>query len=218
VYNPEHPLVLEAAGKLIETPNQTGEYYDAERFARICYEARTRPPLDSENFEAAEAPCSLACAFYELIRANGSESADVEEAEMLARKAVLVMKELKGLGSDYVGWSFGVLTLVLRFKKDYGDETKKMLEDYFSDAIRYQGKDGDMTASAHDHLGHFHHDIIDTLSCNVAKRKHLHLAESHYKEVIRLCTKLLWPDSRNTLEAVLDLSAVSRALEQLKCE
>jgi hypothetical protein len=32
LYNPEHPQVLFVAGKLIESLNQTGNCYDAERF------------------------------------------------------------------------------------------------------------------------------------------------------------------------------------------
>jgi glucosamine 6-phosphate synthetase-like amidotransferase/phosphosugar isomerase protein len=37
-YHPEHPLVLEAGGKLIEILYLTGDYYDAERFARVIYD------------------------------------------------------------------------------------------------------------------------------------------------------------------------------------
>jgi hypothetical protein len=33
IYNPEHLLVLKAGGKLIEILIDTGNYYDAERFA-----------------------------------------------------------------------------------------------------------------------------------------------------------------------------------------
>jgi tetratricopeptide (TPR) repeat protein len=67
VYDPEHPLVLEAAGNLIETLFLTGDHYDAERFARICYQSLTRPPLDPESYEAAKAAGNLAQASFDLI-------------------------------------------------------------------------------------------------------------------------------------------------------
>jgi hypothetical protein len=73
---------------LIEILGLTGDYYDAERFARICYDALTRAPLDSNCYEAAEAARNLAEASCNLIRDIGPESADIDEAEMLARKAV----------------------------------------------------------------------------------------------------------------------------------
>jgi hypothetical protein len=96
VYNPEHPLVLQAAGKLIETLTAVGDFYDAERFARICYEGLTRPPLDPESYEAAEAASNLAFASHDLIKAYGPDGADIEEAEMLAKKSVRIIKKLKG--------------------------------------------------------------------------------------------------------------------------
>jgi hypothetical protein len=97
LYNPEHPLVLEAGGKLIEILVLTGDFYDAERFARVCYEALTRAPLDPDSFEAANAAKNLVNSSYLLIETNGPESANIDEAEMLARKAVSIMKNLKVL-------------------------------------------------------------------------------------------------------------------------
>jgi hypothetical protein len=67
-----------------------------------------------------------------------------------------------------------------------------------SDAIRYQGKDGDMTASGHSYLGESHYDIFDKLSCDNEKRQHLHLAISYFKKALRTRTKLDGPDNHNT--------------------
>jgi hypothetical protein len=55
IHNPEHPLVLQAGSKLIEILGATGDDYNAERFARVCYDALTRPPLDPESYEAMNA-------------------------------------------------------------------------------------------------------------------------------------------------------------------
>jgi tetratricopeptide (TPR) repeat protein len=141
IYNPEHPLVLKAGGNLIEILCMTGDFYDAERFARM-YDALTRLPLDPESFEAVGAGDRLAFASCLLIKANGPESADIDEAEMLARKAVRIVKELKGPGSESMRYNFNVLVEVLALKEDYSDTTKDLLEVYLSDAIRSKGRNG----------------------------------------------------------------------------
>lgn len=51
-YNPTHPMVLSAANLLITTLIKLKEYYDAERYARICYECLTRP-VDMEDEEVS---------------------------------------------------------------------------------------------------------------------------------------------------------------------
>jgi hypothetical protein len=89
-----HPLVLEAGGQFIEILNLTGDYYDAECFARVCYDILTRSPLDPDSLEAANAASNLANESVNLINKNGPENADIEESEMLARKAARIIKEL----------------------------------------------------------------------------------------------------------------------------
>jgi hypothetical protein len=152
VDNPEHPLVLEAGGKLIEMLNATGDFYDAERFARVCYEALTRGPLDPDCFEAARAAMNLANASCNLIIKNGPESADFDEAEMLARKAVRIVKELKGPGSNKMIIASQILFEVTLMKRNFIDETKNLLEDYFNDTVSYDEVDGESTGCANHHL------------------------------------------------------------------
>jgi hypothetical protein len=188
-YDPEHPLVLEAGGKLIEILNRTGDYYDAERFARVCYDGLTRAPLIPDSFEAAIAASNLANASCNLINKNGPESADVDEAVMLARKAVRIIKELKGPTAIETLNAFNTLVNVVHVKKDFTDETKSLFDDYLSDVIRYQGIDGVTTSFANYNLGRFHHGTVNTLSNNDEKRKHLRLAESYLKESSRLFIK-----------------------------
>jgi hypothetical protein len=79
MYDPEHPLLLKAASKLIEILDETGDYYDAERFVRICYEALSRQTLDPDSFEEANAAMNLPQTSCNLIRVNGSESADISQ-------------------------------------------------------------------------------------------------------------------------------------------
>jgi hypothetical protein len=91
-YHPEHPLVLRAADELIGVLATTGHYYDAERFARVCYDSLTHTPLDPDSFEAGKAAANLSRASCDLIKANGPEAADIEEAETLAKKAIRIPK------------------------------------------------------------------------------------------------------------------------------
>jgi hypothetical protein len=151
--NPEHPMVIQAAGQLIEILFQTGDFYDAEHFSRICYDSLTRPTLDPESFEAAKAAGDLALASYKFRKTNHPDSGDIEEAEMLARKAVRIIKRLKGSANNEMVFSFRALIRIKFLKNDYGDETKGLLDDQLREAIREQGLDGGMTAAAYEYLG-----------------------------------------------------------------
>jgi hypothetical protein len=215
-YDSEHPLVLEAGGELIEILNRTGNYYDAERFARVCYEALTRAPLDPNSYEAADAARNLANASCNLIETNGFKSAVIEEAEMLARKAVRIMKELKESKSIEMINTFQTLVNVLSTKKDFSDETKRLLEDYLNYAIRFQGLDSESASFAQRHLGRFHYNFSDTFCSNDAKTKHPQLAESYYKEELLIFIKHYGPNHFNTLQITSNLSILSTALEQIE--
>jgi tetratricopeptide (TPR) repeat protein len=112
-YDIDHPLTLEAGRHLVEILGEIGDYYDSERFARVCYESLTRAPRDPEGLQAAFAASNLAIASCNMIKSKGSDSTDIREAEMLARKAVRIMKKLGDLGGDGVRWTFGNLVIVL---------------------------------------------------------------------------------------------------------
>jgi hypothetical protein len=217
-YNPEHPLVLEAGGALVHILNQTGDFYDAERFARICYEGLTRAPSDPDSFEAAKAARNLANASCNLICKNGPDSADIEEAEMLAKKAVRIMKELKGPVSSEMINAFQALVNVLMIRKNSIDETKNLLENYLSDAIRYQGVDldGKSTGYANNHFGYFHRKLANISSCDHEKRHHLRLTESYFKEASRIFIKHYGLNHPNVLLTKKDLSEASIALERMR--
>jgi hypothetical protein len=61
----------------------------------------TRNPLYSENLLSAKAASNLANALCNLIRTKGPQSADIEEAEKLARKAFRIMNRFgSGLGLE----------------------------------------------------------------------------------------------------------------------
>lgn len=93
-YNPEHPLVLEAAGNLIDILCSSKDYYDAERFARICYDSLTRPHLHPDSYEAAKAAGTLARVIFEMINKDDPDSAKLQESEMLARMAIRIKMQV----------------------------------------------------------------------------------------------------------------------------
>jgi hypothetical protein len=136
--------VLRTAYHLIAILGLTGNRYDAERFARISYEALTRPHLNPESYEAANAAINLVNASYDLMKTNGPESADIEEAGMSARDAIRIMESHKmPYGNDN---GFEILISILFMKKDFTNETKSLLENYLTDSVRNQGVDGRNTS------------------------------------------------------------------------
>jgi hypothetical protein len=82
VHDPEHPMVLEAGSNVIKINGELGEHYDAERFARICYEGLNRHGLDPESYEATSAAIDLAKATFNLIKTNGPENANIVEGKL----------------------------------------------------------------------------------------------------------------------------------------
>jgi hypothetical protein len=47
-----------------------------------------------------------------------------------------------------------------------------------------------------------------------AKKDHLQLSESKYKESLRICTKVFGPDHPRTIDALSHLSIISRKLSE----
>jgi hypothetical protein len=195
-----HPLVLEAAGHLISTLCHTGDHYDAERFARICYDSLTRPPLDPESHETAKARTNLVHVSYNMIIANGSDSADIEEAEIVVEKAVCILKELNGPANNDVIDDLEVLINIKYLKKDWGSEAKSILEDFLSDAVKVHGVDGIVTGHANDLLGRFHLKISETLSSD-DKKKHPQLSDFHPKETLRINIRIFGPNHYLIIES-----------------
>lgn len=69
---PDHHIVLAVAGSLISTLLHMKEYYDTERYAKICYECLTRP-VDPENRTVADAGELLASVKYALHKQSKGE-------------------------------------------------------------------------------------------------------------------------------------------------
>lgn len=57
-YNPTRPSVLRAAVRLLQELVLLGEYEDAERYSRFCYECHTRP-VDTKSDDVSNAALYL---------------------------------------------------------------------------------------------------------------------------------------------------------------
>jgi hypothetical protein len=119
-----------------------------------------------------------------LIRENGLESADIEEANMLATQTFRIIREIKGSCSDETEWCIVALLSIKSQKKKFSEEIKGSTEGFLSDAIRYQGVDGRITGHPNLHLGLFHLNIVKTLPSK-AKINHLQLSDSYQKKTLR---------------------------------
>jgi tetratricopeptide (TPR) repeat protein len=101
-YDPCHVDNLRVGNTLIRTLIQTGELYDAERYAQVAYELLTRP-IDPESLDVADAAEIYARVTYYLIEKNGYDSNDLTgiiKIELLCRKALQIMDRL--FGSIYI--------------------------------------------------------------------------------------------------------------------
>jgi hypothetical protein len=109
--------------------------------------------------------------------------------------------------------SFCVLINIIFLKRDFTDETKNLLEDFFSDTIRLEESDGKNTGHANDYLGRLHQMIAIESSCNETMRDHIQLAESYSKEALRIFMKHYHPNHPNVLSTVSRLSLFRQDLK-----
>lgn len=116
--------------------------------------------MDPESYQAAIATGYLAKASSRSFQANSPDCGpDIEEAEILAKKAVRIFKKLQSPTSDEVLCGMSILVNIKFFNNDYGDETKSLLEDYLSDAILDQSYNNENIAISTEFLGCFNVNI-----------------------------------------------------------
>jgi dephospho-CoA kinase len=102
---------------------------------------------------------------------------------------------------EFEGLLFIFLEVKL-IKKEYKDETKKILEVYLDDSIIHERMNGKKTRQAKSLLGRFHHQMTYTLACNKEIRKNLQLSESYFKESVRIHTIIYGSNNCLTLDSV----------------
>jgi hypothetical protein len=168
------------------------------------------------SYAVAEAAINLSNASCFLNEANGPGSTDIEEADMLAKMGVRIMKELKGPTNEKYRWSFHASTRVKIFQGDFSDESKSLLGYFLNDAIQHQGMDGRITGHANEYLGRFHCTIIDTLLSNDAIRDHFQLSDTYIIVSVRAHIINYGPNQPVSMRAVSDLSTVSLMVQPIR--
>jgi hypothetical protein len=123
LYNPVHPKVLEAAGRLIECFRVKGDLYDAERFSQLTLESLKDPAngLDQESEAVAHGYNNYAFVIKE-------QSGDLVKAEMLAREALRIRVKLYNKDHYIVGYSTSLLANILALQGKLGCETMEFYE------------------------------------------------------------------------------------------
>lgn len=127
-YWPSRHIVLRVASNLIAFLNITSEYYDAEGYARICYECLTRP-VNSESEEIAEAAVLLASVSFHLCQQQGiKEGEDIAEAEFLARKSLCILQRINGPADNvHFANAIGTLADILQWIGNQDNEVQGYL-------------------------------------------------------------------------------------------
>lgn len=198
VHDPVHVLVLEAGGKLVAILLEIGNYYDAERFARIVNETLNRPPWDPKSMNAANPAVGLS-------KENRPESADIDEAYMLVRDAIRIIKKVNGYGNESMIHCFDTFLEIIVRKKDFSDEIKTLLDDWLRDTIREVGIDSRYTVYAYANLAFFYHELVKS-SPDLSNAKKIF---SHQKDFKRLYDKSKGPNgSLSWNYAISDLKAL----------
>jgi gamma-glutamylcyclotransferase (GGCT)/AIG2-like uncharacterized protein YtfP len=190
-YNPVHLEVQRAAGILIDCLSRKGDLYNAERFAQATLDSLKDPAnkVDQQSEEVARG-------YFDL--ANVIDEEDCVKAEMLARESL------------HIATIISIQDTVLAFYL----ATKELLERWLAISIKNNGPDGISTAIANANLGRFYHEVSKLQQLAEARKEHLHLSQTSYKEAVRIFTKILGPDNSRTIEFSSVLSSISLKLSE----
>lgn len=212
--NLDEYFTLETANKLINVLIDLEEYYDAERFARVAYElirgGCLQRPDNNECIEIANAAQSLAEVSYHLIVQNGPDRCDIEEAEMLAKKAVRIRENTEpsiGPTSRAVKILIDILQL-----RNHDDEAKQILERSLAAILKIDGcAEIGIVARNNLDLAILHRKIFMKLAPGNVRTKELRIAKSYAEEAVRICTKMhLPPTDTLRLECKSELSDIMK--------
>lgn len=209
-YDPVHHEVTQAANALISCLIQTGNFFDAERFAQITYSNLRDPKngMDQESEEMARGSHNLADTIF---RQDG----DLKKAEELAREALRIRTKFCGPDNFNIGFTSMFLATILQSQSKLGDETKNLFERSLRIFIRNEGPDGPTTASGNSAVGQYYRKLAAMQPTVHTKQKHLVLAKSYIEEALRIETKIHSPIYPNAIIASSRLSKVLSDLSKL---
>jgi tetratricopeptide (TPR) repeat protein len=198
-YSLGNPMTLEAANLLISCLIELGEFYDAERYSRMCYECLTRP-IDTESLDVADAAESLADVTYRLFLSEGLEGGDIVEAEMLARKSLRIKEATFGPDNYMTCPIKIILSNLLQVRGDRNYERKALLEECLTIYLKRCGGDAHVVASMNEDLANLHHKISDSLPPGDYGTEQFRIALAYINEAIRISSKTYGPNHSKTLK------------------
>jgi tetratricopeptide (TPR) repeat protein len=208
-YDPAHPQVQEAAGKLIEVLISKRDLFDAERYAQVTYSnlRDKKNGIDQESEVVAEGAYNLANVIYK-------QGRDLMKAEELARESLRIASLIKDSNQYSVGGACNLLANILIAQGQLGDETRGLYERFLAISIRSDGPDGSNTAAGNNNLGRYYHHLAVKQASVDLKQTHLLLAKAHFEESRRIESKMCGHDNPGTVNNTF-LAAISSELSRI---
>eukprot|EP00596_Hydrurales_sp_CCMP1899_P001092 CAMPEP_0119036554 /NCGR_PEP_ID=MMETSP1177-20130426/4333_1 /TAXON_ID=2985 /ORGANISM="Ochromonas sp, Strain CCMP1899" /LENGTH=297 /DNA_ID=CAMNT_0006996601 /DNA_START=695 /DNA_END=1588 /DNA_ORIENTATION=+ len=195
-HDPSHPDTLDAALRLIDVLIHTGDFYDGERYARMCYDLLTHP-VDLENELVARSASCLAQCSYLLNKENKVKTQEVYvEIEMLFRKSIRIRERIDGRDCPGIVQDLLALSDVLQ-QLHCLDNVQRAAEikDLLGRTLVIYTKDGGLDSAnvriANRHLALFHYSHASGHPPgSVGRTTELRIADSYYEETMRIGLKL----------------------------
>jgi hypothetical protein len=202
IYDPAHPLVLEAAYKLTVNLLMSNDFYNAERYGRIAYECHTRP-VDPENGAVAKAANDLSMALHGLISEKAVEnvSTSIEETEMLARKVLRIIRRIYGIDNRGLPQYLNGLAETLQLKENStdDDEVFNLVKECLTTHRRFSGPNSMSVALTNHNLEAVYFKIAERFT-GVIKRNKFHLTLPYLNEAARISSNLNGTNHAQILE------------------
>lgn len=207
-YNPVHPDVQTAAGNLIECLVHTDDLQQAEIYAQLTLDSLkdTKNGLCQESEEVARG-------YHDLENVISEQEGDLVKAELHAREACRIRGSVFSNNDFNCGSSVGLLAQILHKQGKLGDETINLYERALVSHISNEGPGGLNTATVNSNLGTFYHSLSERQLIADRREEHLRLSSIHYKEALRIYTKMYGPANCLAVKVASQLSIVLKLFE-----
>lgn len=155
----------------------------------------------------------MALGYHNLANVIHDQKVDFVKAEKLIREALRIRSRLYDKDDLYIGNSSALLAQILQSQRKYGSETKKLLELSLHIDLKQYGPDGVSTAISYANVGTFYRNLSEQLQdTDEVRKNHLSIAQSNFKEAVRIHTKIFGPTHPMSIEFASVLVAITRKL------
>jgi hypothetical protein len=212
-YDPSHPKVLAIGSLLINILIEKKEYYDAERFSRICYECLKRTD-DCESYLMCKVMRDLANASFNLfVIDNNKDTLNSIEIEMLLRNAINIEEKYYGHDSiDMIKLLLQLVSVIRFFKNENREnEIKAILEDILAISIKKTHVSPSIFQTGIS-FAQFYLALADKLPRSDDKITNLTKSKSYYEEAILIGEIVYEADNEQLNKLRLCLSSIINLL------